>query len=221
MSVSGSVRAGSGDQDRPGSRPFVIGLAGGSGSGKTTICDSIIDQVGTEGVALIAHDAYYRHRPEISYEERTKVNYDHPESLETELLLTHLEMLAAGEMIEQPLYDFSRHLRRTETVAVAPRPVILIEGILTLAAPELREVLDLRVFVDTDSDLRVLRRVERDMRERGRSFESVVAQYHATVRPMHERFVTPSKQHADLIIPGGHNRRAAAVLVAAIRAVSG
>ena len=221
MSASGGVRAGRGDQDRPGRRPFVIGLAGGSGSGKTTICDSVIDQAGAGAVALIAHDAYYRHRPEISLEERTKVNYDHPDSLETELLLTHLEMLAAGETIEQPLYDFSRHLRRPETVAVVPRPVILIEGILTLVAPDLREAMDLRVFVDTDADLRVLRRVERDMQERGRSFESVVAQYHATVRPMHDRFVTPSKQHADLIIPGGHNRRAVGALVAVIRAVSG
>lgn len=221
MSASGRVRAGSGDRDRPGSRPFVIGVAGGSGSGKTTICDAIIDQVGAAGVALIAHDAYYRHRPELSYEERTKVNYDHPDSLETELLLTHLDRLAAGETIEQPLYDFSRHLRRPETVAVAPRPVTLIEGILALVEPDLREAMDLRVFVDTEADLRVLRRAERDMRERGRSFESVVAQYHATVRPMHERFVVPSREHADLIIRGGYNRRAVGALVAVIREVLG
>ena len=221
MSGSGRVRAGSGDEDRPGSRPFVIGVAGGSGSGKTTICDSIIDQIGVGGVALIAHDAYYRHRPEISFEERTKVNYDHPDSLETELLLSHLRRLAAGETIHQPLYDFARHLRRPDTIAVAPRPVILIEGILALVEPGLREAMDLLVFVDTDADVRVLRRVERDMRERGRSFESVVAQYHATVRPMHEHFVAPSRKHADLIIRGGYNPRAVGALVAVIREVLG
>ena len=129
------------------------------------------------------------------------MNYDHPDSLETELLLAHIETLATGRSIRQPLYDFSRHLRRPETVIVHPRPVLMIEGILILIDPDLREVMDLRVFVDTDPDLRVLRRVERDMRERGRSFVSVVAQYHATVRPMHLQFVEPSKRYADVIIP--------------------
>lgn len=219
MKTSGGVPVRARNQDRPDGCPFVIGVAGGSGSGKSTICEAIIDRIGPEHVALIAHDAYYRHRPEISYEERTKVNYDHPDSLETELLLTHLENLAAGETIQHPLYDFSRHLRRPETVSIPSRPVILIEGILTLVEPDLREALDLRVFVDTDADLRVLRRVERDMRERGRSLESVIAQYQATVKPMHERFVEPSKRHADLIIPEGYNRQAVRALVAMIREV--
>ena len=207
------------DRDRAAGRPFVIGVAGGSGSGKSTICQAIVDRIGPEHVALIAHDAYYRHRPEISYEERTRVNYDHPDSLETELLLAHLEGLAAGETIQHPRYDFSRHLRRSRTVSIPPRPVILIEGILTLVEPDLREALDLRVFVDTDADLRVLRRVERDIRERGRSLESIIAQYQATVKPMYERFVAPSKRHADLIIPEGYNRQAVGALVALIRDV--
>ena len=209
------------DDQWPQGRPFVIGMAGGSGSGKTTISASIVEQIGPDRVALIPHDAYYRHRPELSYEERTRVNYDHPDSLETELLLSHMEGLAAGRPIRQPLYDFSLHLRRPETVTVEPRPVVLIEGILILVEPELREIMDLRVFVDTDPDVRVLRRAERDMRERGRSFDSVVNQYLTTVRPMHLRFVEPSKRNADVIIPEGYNRDAVGALVSTIREVLG
>ena len=218
MIPSRDRRAGDGF-DWPGGRPFIIGVAGGSGSGKTTISSSIIEHIGAERVALISHDAYYRHRPHLSYEERTRVNYDHPDSLETELMLVHLDAIAAGHSIELPVYDFSRHLRRPATVTVHSRPVIMIEGILILADPRLREVMDLRVYVDTDPDLRVLRRLERDMRERGRSFESVVAQYHATVRPMHLQFVEPSKRHADVLIPEGYNRDAVGALVSMIRDV--
>lgn len=207
--------------DWPGGRPFVIGMAGGSGSGKTTISTSIIEQIGPHRVAIISHDAYYRHRSDLSYDERTRVNYDHPDSLKTELMLTHLEALAAGNAIEGPVYDFSRHLRRPDTITVHPRPVVLIEGILILVEPRQREAMDLRVFVDTDPDLRVLRRLERDMRERGRSFTSVVAQYHATVRPMHLQFVEPSKRYADVIIPEGYNRDAVGALVSMIRDVLG
>ena len=203
----------------PAARPFIIGIAGGSGSGKTTISASIIEQTGPDLVALIPHDAYYRHRPELSYEERTKVNYDHPDSLETELLLTHMADLAAGLPIEQPVYDFSRHLRRPETVTIEPRPVVLIEGILILVESGLRDIMDLRVFVDTDPDLRVLRRVERDIRERGRSFDSITDQYLSTVRPMHLRFVEPSKRYADVIIPEGYNPDAVSALVSTIREV--
>ena len=209
------------DVEWPQGIPLVIGVAGGSGSGKTTICASIVERIGPDHVALIAHDAYYRHRPELSYEERTRVNYDHPDSLETELLTSHLKDLVAGRPIQQPLYDFSRHLRRPETVVVEPRPVILVEGILILMEPELREVMDLQVFVDTDPDVRVLRRVERDMRERGRSFGSIVRQYLATVRPMHLQFVEPSKRYADVIIPEGYNRDAVGALVSTIREVLG
>ena len=199
----------------------MIGIAGGSGSGKTTISASIVEQIGPDHVTLIAHDAYYRHRPELTYEERTRVNYDHPDSLETELLLTHMKELTAGRSFRQPLYDFSRHLRRPETVLVEPRPVVLIEGILILGEPDLREIMDLRVFVDTDPDLRVLRRVDRDMRDRGRSFDSVVKQYVTTVRPMHLRFVEPSKRYADVIIPEGYNPDAVGALVSTIREVLG
>ena len=209
------------DVEWPQGIPLVIGVAGGSGSGKTTVCSSIVERIGPDRVALIAHDAYYRHRPELSYEERTRVNYDHPDSLETELLVSHLKDLVAGRPVHQPLYDFSRHLRRPETVVVEPRPVLLIEGILILMEPELREVMDLRVFVDTDPDVRVLRRVERDMRERGRSFDSIVRQYLATVRPMHLQFVEPSKRYADVIIPEGYNRDAVGALVSTIREVLG
>lgn len=205
----------------PQGTPLVIGVAGGSGSGKTTICASIVERIGPDRVALIAHDAYYRHRPELSYEERTRVNYDHPDSLETELLTSHVTDLAAGRPIHQPVYDFSRHLRRPETLVVEPRPVVLIEGILILVEPELRRVMDLQVFVDTDPDVRVLRRVERDMRERGRSFDSIVRQYLATVRPMHLQFVEPSKRYADVIIPEGYNRDAVGALVSTIREVLG
>ena len=207
------------DVEWPQGLPLVIGVAGGSGSGKTTICASIVERIGPDQVVLIAHDAYYRHRPELSYEERTRVNYDHPDSLETELLISHLTDLSAGRPIRQPLYDFSRHLRRSESSVVKPRPVVLIEGILILVEPELREIMDLQVFVDTDPDVRVLRRVERDMRERGRSFDSIVRQYLATVRPMHLQFVEPSKRYADVVIPEGYNRDAVGALVSTIREV--
>ena len=217
--IPGRDRLAGDDLDWPGGRPFVIGMAGGSGSGKTTISTSIIERIGPERVALIPHDAYYRHRPHFTYEERTRVNYDHPDSLETELMLAHLDTLAAGESVELPVYDFSRHLRRPDTVTVHSRPVVMIEGILILADSRLREVMDLRVYVDTDPDIRVLRRLERDMSERGRSFASVAAQYHATVRPMHLQFVEPSKRYADVIIPEGYNRDAVGALVSMIRDV--
>lgn len=196
----------------------MIGLAGGTCSGKTTIASAVVEQAGPEQAALIAHDAYYRHRPDLAFEERTRVNYDHPDSLETELLLAHLAVLASSRPIAQPTYDFTRHLRRDRTVPVFPRPVILLEGILVLADAELRRAMDLKVFVDSDPDIRALRRVSRDIRERGRSLESVVSQYHATVRPMHLQFVEPSRRFADLIIPrGGDNRAAQEALLAVVR----
>jgi len=195
---------------------LFIGLAGGSGSGKTTIAGAVLERLDGQ-VAHIQHDAYYRHMPELSYEERTKVNYDHPASLETELLVEHLLALRLGQAIERPVYDFAVHLRSDETVRVEPAPVVVVEGILVLAEPELRSELDLKIFVDTDSDVRLARRLQRDIEERGRTVESVVNQYFETVRPMHVQYVEPSKAYADLIIPEGYNPRAVATVVELIR----
>ena len=206
--------------NREPGRAFVIGIAGGSGSGKTTIAESVVAQIGADRVAFIPHDAYYRHRPEISFEERTRVNYDHPDSLETELMIAQVRSLLAGGSIDRPVYDFSQHLRSEETVRVEQRPVVLIEGILIFAEAELRDLMDLRVFVDADADVRVLRRVERDMEVRGRTFGSIVDQYHTTVRPMHQQFVEPSKRFADLIIPEGYNAGAVGTILSMIREVT-
>lgn len=196
--------------------PLFIGIAGGSGSGKTTIASAVAQKL-HDRVVLIEHDAYYRHRPELSFEERTKVNYDHPDSLETELLVGHLAALRSGKAIERPVYDFTRHLRSDETIRVDPARVVVVEGILVLAEPTLREQLDLKVFVDTDPDIRLARRLQRDIEERGRSLESVMIQYFATVRPMHLAFIEPSKRHADLNIPEGFNPAAVATVVELVR----
>ena len=206
--------------NRERGRPFVIGIAGGSGSGKTTLAQSVVAQIGLDRVAFIPHDAYYRHRPNISFEERTRANYDHPDSLETELMVAQIEALLTGKAVERPVYDFAQHLRSTETVPVEPRSVLLIEGILILVEDALRDLMDLRVFVDADADVRVLRRVERDMEDRGRSFDSIVDQYHTTVRPMHRQFVEPSKRFADIIIPEGYNAGAVGTILSMIREVT-
>ncbi|REK15955.1 MAG: uridine kinase [Actinobacteria bacterium] len=197
-------------------RPLFIGLAGGSGSGKTTIAEEVV-RILEGAVSFLQHDAYYRHMPELSFEERTRVNYDHPSSLETELLVSHLEMLRSGVAIERPVYDFTEHLRSEETVRIAPAPVVLVEGILVLAEPELRSELDLKIFVDTDPDVRLARRLERDIQERSRSVDSVINQYFASVRPMHLEYVETSKRYADLIIPEGANPAAVATVVELIR----
>jgi len=197
-------------------RPLFIGLAGGSGSGKTTIAEEVVDRL--EGrVALLHHDAYYRHRAELSFAERTRVNYDHPDSLETELLVKHLETLRSGLVIDHPVYDFANHLRAEETLTIEPAQVVLVEGILVFSDAALRAELDLKIFVDTDPDLRLARRLERDIAERGRSVESVINQYFATVRPMHIEFVEPSRRYADIIIPEGYNPAAVATVVELIR----
>ena len=197
-------------------RPLFIGLAGGSGSGKTTIAEEVV-RILEGAVSFLQHDAYYRHMPELSFEERTRVNYDHPSSLETELLVSHLEMLRSGVAIERPVYDFTKHLRSENTVRIAPAPVVLVEGILVLAEPELRSELDLKIFVDTDPDVRLARRLERDIHERSRSVDSVINQYFTSVRPMHLEYVETSKRYADLIIPEGANPAAVATVVELIR----
>ena len=197
-------------------RPLFIGIAGGSGSGKTTIAESVVDALNGR-VALLQHDAYYRHQPELSYEDRTKVNYDHPSSLETELLVSHLETLRSGLAIDRPVYDLSNHLRSEEVVRIEAAPVVVVEGILVLSEPALRSELDLKIFVDPDSDVRLARRLERDISERGRSVDSVIDQFFTTVRPMYVDFVEPSRRYADLIIPGGYNPAAVATVVELIR----
>lgn len=199
--------------------PLIIGIGGGSGSGKTTIALAVVEAIGTDAVTLIQHDAYYRDLTHLPVEARSKVNYDHPDSLETNLLVRHLTELRAGSAIERPVYDFTVHNRAAETVRLEPCPVVVIEGIMVLYEPELRELMDLRVYVDTDPDLRIVRRLERDINERGRSFDSVRQQYLETVRPMHLQFVEPSKRYADIVIPEGYNVGAVATVVAMIREV--
>ncbi len=202
----------------PTKRPFVVGIAGGSGSGKTTITRSLAASLGLDQIVLIEQDCYYRDLVELTYEERTKVNFDHPDALELELLLDHIDGLRDGRAISKPRYDFERHVRATESDLVGPQPVLLIEGILVLADARLRERMDLKIFVDTDADLRVIRRIRRDLEHRGRTFDQIRRQYYDTVRPMHIAFVEPSKRHADVIIPeGGHNRVALDLILGRIR----
>lgn len=199
---------------------LVVGIAGGTGSGKTTVARTIAAALPDAGVAMLEFDAYYRDRHDLSPEARAQVNYDHPEALEIELLVEHLDALRSGRQVEVPIYDFKTHRRHTETRRVAPAPVVVVEGILVLVDGRVRERLDMKIFVDTDPDIRVFRRIRRDMEQRGRSFESIREQYYRTVRPMHLQFVEPSKRWADLIIPeGGNNRVALDLIVAKLRSV--
>jgi len=203
----------------PTAGPLVIGIGGGSGSGKTTIAQSIVESIGHDEVTLIQHDAYYRDQTHLPIEERAKLNYDHPDSMESDLLVAHLRDLVAGKAIERPVYDFTVHNRAAETVRVEPKQAIIVEGILVLSEPSLREVMDLKVYVDTDADLRIARRWERDIKDRGRTFDSVRDQYLTTVRPMHLQFVEPSKRYADIVIPEGYNLGAVGTVISAIRDV--
>lgn len=201
---------------------LLIGVAGGSGSGKTTVSRSILDRVGQERIVYLQHDAYYRDRSALPFEERVRINYDHPDSLETDLLVEHLKALRIENAVDVPQYDFAKHVRKVETRRVESRSVILVEGILIFADRALRDLFDIKIFVDTDSDLRVLRRLQRDVAERGRTVESVITQYLETVRPMHLEFVEPSKRYADVIIPeGGFNTIAIDMVVARINAMLG
>ena len=200
--------------------PYVVGVAGGTGSGKSTVARRIAESAPVELVRTIEHDSYYRDRHELSFDERCALNFDHPGSLETELLVEHLRALKAVEPVEVPVYDYASHRRAAGTRRVEPAPVIVVEGILLFENAALRAELDLKLFVDTDADIRVLRRLRRDMEKRGRTFESVREQYYATVRPMHLMFVEPSKRWADVIIPeGGDNTVALDLVVAKVRAV--
>ncbi len=194
-------------------RMITVGIAGGTGSGKTTVAKRIAQALPSSAVSTIEHDAYYRDRQDLSAEERAMVNYDHPDSLETELLVQHIDRLRAGETVDVPIYDFKSHKRAEESRRVAPTPIVLVEGILVFVDARLRERLDMKLFVDTDADIRIFRRIRRDMEHRGRTFESVREQYYKTVRPMHLEFVEPSKRTADLIIPEGGNNAVAIDLI--------
>ncbi len=197
--------------------PVIIGLAGGTGSGKTTVAKAILSKVGADRIAAVPHDAYYRNFDQLPPALRDALNFDHPDSLETDLLIQHLRQLKAGQPIEMPIYDFTTYARTDRKAHIEPQPVILVEGILILAEPVLRELFDMKIYVDTDADLRFIRRLERDVAERGRTPQSVIHQYLTTVRPMHLEFVEPSKRYADIIIPeGGHNQVAIEMVVARI-----
>ena len=196
---------------------LVIGVAGGSGSGKTTLTRKIISEFGDD-ITVLCHDNYYKPHPELPYEQRCKLNFDEPAALETDLMAAQLEQLRRGEAIQCPIYDFAIHNRSERTLTVTPARIILVEGILIFEDPALRELMDIKIFVDADADTRLCRRILRDVRERGRSLESVLTQYQATVKPMHEKYVEPSKKYADLIVPeGGKNPVALEMILSQLR----
>jgi len=197
-------------------KPFIIGIAGGTGSGKTTVVNAITQNVDSQSVVTIQHDSYYRDRSHLPPLEREKINYDHPDALETDLLIRHLKGLVLGQRVEIPLYDFATHTRKEKGHIMAPAKVIIIEGLLIFADSELRELLDLKIFIDTDDDIRLIHRLQRDTKDRDRSMESVIQQYMETVRPMHNQFVEPSKKYADKIVPGEQNAKAIDMLTSII-----
>jgi uridine kinase len=198
--------------------PITVGVAGGTGSGKTTVASEILRRVGFENIAFVQHDAYYFDQGHLPQAERSKVNYDHPDTLDNGLMIEHVKALQSWQAADVPIYDFTTHTRTAQTRHVAPQPVILIEGILIFALPDVRDLMDVKIYVDTDADLRFLRRLQRDIAERGRTMDLVIQQYLSTVRPMHLEFVEPSKRYADVIIPeGGFNLVAMDMVVARIQ----
>lgn len=196
--------------------PLIIGVAGGSGSGKTTVVEHIIKAIGEDSILLIQHDSYYRDLKHLSFEERTQQNFDHPSSLETELMIRHIEALKEGYQVEIPIYNFSKHIRKEETKLAEPKEVILVDGILVFTEKELRELMNIKLYVDTDDDIRLLRRIQRDIVERDRKLEHVLTQYQKYVRPMHLEFVEPTKRYADIIIPHGGENKVALDMVNAL-----
>jgi uridine kinase len=199
---------------------MVIGICGGTGSGKTTVANKIVDSVGRANVVFLQQDAYYRDLGDMPLEVKRHLNFDHPDALDNDLLINHLRTLKAGESIDQPVYDYSTHSRTNQKRHIDPRPVIIVEGILVFVSAELRSLMDMKVFVDTDADIRFIRRLQRDLEERGRSAKSVMEQYQTTVRPMHLQFVEPSKRYADVIIPeGGSNEVGIDLITEKIRAI--
>ena len=197
---------------------FLIGIAGVTGSGKTTVAKTIMDELNNENITLLQQDSYYKDQSDLEFEEREKTNYDHPFAFDTDLLIEHLQKLLKGKTVKKPVYSFTRHTRTDETKKVRPREVIILEGILVLNNQKLRDLLDIKLYVQADNDVRFIRRLKRDMEQRGRSVDSVIEQYLEMVRPMHQQFVEPSKKYADVIIPeGGHNKVAMDILVTKIK----
>ncbi|MBU5310959.1 uridine kinase [Tissierella carlieri] len=201
-------------------RPLLIGITGGTGSGKSTVSKEIFKSIHEKKIAVIEQDSYYKDQSNLTFEERVKTNYDHPFAFDNELLIQHLKDLMNNKSIEKPIYDFERHTRREETITVEPKDIIILEGILLLFEEEIRNLLDIKIFVDTDSDVRVIRRILRDIKDRGRTLDSVILQYMETVRPAHLQFIEPTKRYADIIIPeGGYNKVAIDIIVAKINSI--
>lgn len=201
-------------------KPILIGIAGGTGSGKSTVVNEIYNALPKESIAKIEQDSYYKDQSSLSYEERIKTNYDHPDAFDTELLISHLEDLIKGKSIEKPIYDFEKYNRDSATVKVDAKDIIIVEGLMILLEPKIREMLDIKLFVDTDADVRITRRLQRDIKERGRTIDSVIDQYLNVVRPMHLQFVEPTKRYADLIIPeGGYNKVAIDIMVVKVNEI--
>lgn len=199
-------------------KPFILGIAGGSGSGKTTVTRKIVSALDSDSIILLDHDSYYRDQSHLPFEKRTAINYDHPDALDNDLLLEHLKQLRAFQPIEKPLYNFVSCTRSSETMRIEPKDIIILEGFLIFSDPRIRQMCDIKIYVDTDDDVRIIRRIERDLKERGRSLESIISQYFATVKPMHHQFVEPSKRFADIIIPyGGHNQIAIDMVLTQIK----
>jgi len=201
-------------------KPILIGITGGTGSGKSTVAQAIYDSLSEKNIAIIAQDAYYKDQSHLTFEERTTTNYDHPLAFDMDLLIEHLTKLSNMQCIEKPAYDFENHNRKKETTTFYPKDIIILEGILLLDEPKLRDMLDIKIFVDTDSDVRIIRRILRDIKDRGRSLESVIDQYLSTVRPAHLQFVEPNKKYADIIIPeGGFNQVAIDIMIAKVKSI--
>lgn len=201
-------------------KPILIGITGGTGSGKSTVSKEIFKFINEKNIAVIEQDSYYKDQSHLSFEERVKTNYDHPLAFDNDLLIQHLKELLAGKAIRKPIYDFEKHTRKSETEIIQPRDIIILEGILILSEKEIRDLLDIKIFVDTDADVRVIRRILRDIKERGRTLDSVILQYMDTVRPAHLQFVEHTKRYADIIIPeGGYNKVAIDLIVSKINSI--
>jgi len=201
-------------------KPIFIGISGGSGSGKTTIVNKIYSEVPEKSICIIEHDAYYKDQSELTYKQRCKTNYDHPFAFDTDLFVEHIKNLKNGETIEKPIYDYEIHNRKKEKIIVEPKEIIIVEGLLVFYEEKIRELLDIKIFVDTDADIRIMRRIMRDMEERGRTLDSIISQYINTVRPAHEQFIEPSKKYADIIVTeGGNNLVAVDLMVTKIKSL--